>query len=196
MPRECLEEKLYAPIVETLESIYDYWYVDRSTIYGGKPSDKERLQYNLITEIKNPHLEITTHGEFSEELKLHKFNYYMFEQLYAEELQPDILGYVIKNLDKKYSPLETIAVEVKAHELRIRDLMQARLYETIFDAKHTFLLSPQGMTGEKIEVVLKHNELLRGNVMIGKCGKDGKEFRLDPRLIEYVPKEFQRFCKL
>lgn len=146
--------------------------------------------------IRNPHLEITAHGEFSEELKLRKFNYYMFEQLFAEQLHPDILGYVIKNGDNKPSLLETIAVEVKAHELTLRDLMQAKLYEAIFGAKHTFLLSPLGMAGEKMEVVLKHGDLLRGNVLIGKCGENGRDFRLDPRLIEYVPKEFGRFCRL
>jgi hypothetical protein len=74
--------------------------------------------------------------------------------------------------------------------------LHAKLYEAVFGAKHTFLLSPQGMTGEKIAVVLKHNSLLRGNVIIAKCGENGKELRIDPRLVDYVPKEFRRFCKL
>jgi len=192
LPKKRLEEKLYLPIVQTLKSVFDRWYVEESQVY-----DKRGLQYNLTTSIRNPYLEVTANGEFSEELKLHKFNYYMFEQLHAEGLQPDILGYVVRKVsDKKSSPLETIAVEVKAHELTLRDLMQAKLYETVFDSKHTFLLSPTGMTGEKMEVVLKHNELLRSNVMIGKCGEDGKDLRLDPRLIEQVPKEFRRFCRL
>lgn len=196
MARQKLEEKLYVPIVETLKSIYDYWYLDKSQVYTGKPYDDNRLQYNLTTAIKNPHLEITAHGEFSEGLKLKKFDYYMFEQLFAEHLHPDILGYVIKNTAKKSSSLETIAVEVKANSLLIRDLMQAKLYEAIFSAKHTFLLSPKGMTGEKIAVVLKHDDLLRGNVIIAKCGENGKDLRIDPRLADYVPREFLRFCKL
>ena len=196
MPRQRLEEKLYVPIVQNLKSIYDYWYLDRSQVYAGKPDDNYRPQYNLTSAITNPHLEITAHGEFSEELKLKKFDYYMFEQLFAEHLQPDILGYVIRNTAKKPSSPETIAVEVKANSLLIRDLMQAKLYEAVFGAKHTFLLSPQGMSGEKIAVVLKHDDLLRGNVIIGKCGENGKDFRIDPRLVDYVPKEFRRFCKL
>jgi hypothetical protein len=196
MPRQKLEEKLYAPIVENLKFIYDYWYLDKSQVYAGKPDDNYRPQYNLTTAIKNPHLEITAHGEFSEELKLKKFDYYMFEQLFAEHLHPDILGYVTKNTGKKPSSLETIAVEVKANSLLIKDLMQAKLYEAVFSAKHTFLLSPQGMTGEKIAVVLKHDYLLRGNVIIAKCGENGKDLRIDPRLVDYVPKEFRRFCKL
>jgi hypothetical protein len=170
----------------------------RSQIYGGKPPDNYRSQAGLCIDpidIKNPHLEITAHGEFSEELKLKKFNYYMFEQLWAEELHPDILGYALIENGKK-SISETIAVEVKAHDLRIRYLMQAKLYETVFGAKRTFLLSPQGMTGEKMEVVLKHNDLLRGNVVIGKCGEDGKQIRFDPRLIDVVPQAFRRYCRL
>jgi transcriptional accessory protein Tex/SPT6 len=83
-----------------------------------------------------------------------------------------------KNPDKP-SPLETIAVEVKANSLLIRDLMQAKLYEAVFGAKYTFLLSPQGMTGEKIAVVMKHNDLLRGKVIIAKCG--GKRKRASHR---------------
>jgi hypothetical protein len=120
----------------------------------------------------------------------------MFKQLFAEHLHPDILGYVIKNTVKKPSFLETIAVEVKANSLLIRDLMQAKLYEVIFGAKHTFLLSSKGMTGEKIAVVLKHEDFLRGKVIIAKCGENGKDFRIDPRLVDSVPKEFRRFCKL
>jgi hypothetical protein len=196
MPRQELEERLYAPIVENLKSIYNYWYLDKSQVYAGKPDDDYRPQYNLTTAITNPHLEITAHGEFSEDLKLKRFDYYMFAQLFAEHLHPDILGYVIKNVAKRLGSFETIAVEVKAKYLLIRDLMQAKLYEAVFGAKHTFLLSPQGMTGEKIAVVLKHDDLLRGNVIIAKCGENGKDFRIDPRLVDYVPKEFRRFCKL
>lgn len=174
--------------------MFDIWYCEQSQHYGGKLGDKYRPQSHPISEIENPHLEITAHGEFSEELKLRKFNYYMFEQLFAEQLQPDILGYVIKSTGKKQSPIETIAVEVKAHELTLRDLMQAKLYETVFGAKHTFLLSPQGMTGEKMEVVLRHGSLLRGNVVIGKCNENGKVLLFDPRLVDYVPKELRQFC--
>jgi hypothetical protein len=196
MPRQKLEEKLYAPIVETLKAIYDYWYLERSQVYSGKPNDKNRLQYNLTTAIKNPHLEITAHGEFSEDLKLNNFDYYMFKQLSAEELHPDIMGYVRKNVKKKSSPIEVITVEVKAEKLKLRDLMQAKLYETFFNSKHTFLLSPKGMSGETIEVALKYEQIFRGNVIIGKCGADGKDLRINPRLANKIPKEFARFCRL
>jgi len=52
------------------------------------------------------------------------------------------------------------------------------------------------MTGEKMEVLLKYDNLLRGNVIIGKCGEDRKMLLLDPRLADKVPKEFKRFCRL
>jgi hypothetical protein len=192
LPKEEKEKKLYLPILETLKGVFDSFYVAKSTVY-----DSRGLQRNLTTAIKNPHLEITANGEFSEDLKLHKFNYYMFKKLAAESLQPDIMGYVAKKVsDKKSSPLETITVEVKAKDLTLRDVMQAKLYQTIFDSKHTFLLSPTGMTGEKMAVVLEHEDLLRGNVIIGKCGEDGKRLFLDPRLIDKVPKELKRFCRL
>jgi hypothetical protein len=196
MPREKLEERLYSPVVQALKTMFDYWYCDQSQIYSGKPNDSNRLQYGLSdSEIKNPYLEITAHGKFSEYLKLKKFDYYMFEQLSAEQLEPDILGYVVKSSGKKPSPPETIAVEVKAHELTLRDLMQAKLYEAIFGAKHTFLLSPQGMTGEKMDVVLRHGDLLRGKVIIGKCHPENDKFVLfDPRLVDYVPEGFKQFC--
>jgi hypothetical protein len=195
MPREKLEERLYSPVVQALKTMFDYWYCDQSQHYGGKLGDKYRPQSSPIGEIRNPHLEITAHGEFSEELKLKNFNSYMFEKLFAEQLHPDILGYVIKNTGKKPSSPETIAVEIKAHELTLRDVMQAKLYETIFGAKHTFLLSPQGMTGEKMEVVLKHGDLLRGKVIIGKCHPENdKTVLFDPRLVDYVPEGFKQFC--
>jgi hypothetical protein len=196
MSRQKLEEKLYAPIVETLKKIYDYWYLDRSQVYSGKPNDKNRLQYSPSTEITNPHLEITAHGEFSEDLKLHNFDYYMFKQLSAEELHPDVMGYVRKNTQKKSSPIEVITVEVKAGDLKLRDLMQAKLYETFFNSTHTFLLSPNGMAGETIEVALKYEQVFRGNVIIGKCGAEGKDLRIDPRLANKIPKELTRFCRL
>jgi hypothetical protein len=196
MPREKLEEKLYSPTVKALKSMFDSHYCDKSRLYG-KPllGTDYRPQTGLSeAEIDNPHLEITAQGQFSEPLKFKQSDPYLFEQLFAEELRPDILGYVIKSKGKKPSPPETIDVEIKAHELTLRDLMQAKLYETIFGPKHTFLLSPQGMTGEKMAVVMKHGELLRGKVIIGKCHENGVVL-FDPRLVDSMPSEgFKQFC--
>src|SRR5665648_321910 len=116
MPRQEKEKALYLPILETLKCAFDRWYVAESYAYSPKGYTRAPL-----TGITNPHLEITANGEFSETLKFHKFNYYMFQKLPAESLQPDIMGYVAKKVsDKNSSPLETITVEVKAHDLTLR----------------------------------------------------------------------------
>jgi hypothetical protein len=189
--------------METLKVIFDTHYVTHGILYK-----KYRVKINLLKSkeiylqnaphgsVTNPHLEITAHKEFSEDLKLHNFNYYMFEQLAAEGLHPDIMGYVIRNAQKKSKPIEVITVEVKGEDLSLRDLMQAKLYETFFNSKHTFLLSPTGMSGEKIEVALKYEHVFRGNIIIGMCGDDGKDLRINPRLTNKIPKEFANLCRL
>ena len=189
MDKETLESRLYEPILENIRNVFDAFYVAESVNHP--------LQRVPTTWLKNPYLEITANGSFSEKLKLHTFNYYMFEKLFAEGLHPDIMGYVSKKVTaKKSSEPEIITIEVKAHALKLRDVMQAKLYESIFGSKHTFLLSPTGMTGEKMEVLLKHQETLRGNVIIGKCGEDGKMLRFDPRLADKMPQCFRRLCRL
>jgi hypothetical protein len=40
-----------------------------------------------------------------------------------------------------------------------------------------------------------HDDFLRGHVIVGKCGKDGKDFQIDPKLRNKIPKEFVRFCR-
>ena len=121
----------------------------------------------------------------------------MFEKLWSEKLQPDIMGYVSKKVKgKKASAPETITIEVKGGNLKLKDVMQAKLYESIFNSKHTFLLSPNGITTEKMDVLLEYDLALRGNVIIGKCGKDGEILGINPRLIDKVPKEFRSFCHL
>jgi hypothetical protein len=140
--------------------------------------------------ITNPHLEITAHGKFSPLLHSN-FDYYLFQNLKAESLHPDIMGYV----DKKDSTTRAfITVEVKKNPLKIRDILQAKLYENIFNAKFSFALSPRGIAIEKLKVILKHDRDLRGKVLIGQCSADGRAIRLYPDLSEYIPKEFQRLC--
>ena len=79
--------------------------------------------------------------------------------------------------------------------MKIRDVMPARLYEIFFQSKFTFLLSPTGISREKIEAVVQHDDFIRGHVIIGKCGNGGKDFRLDPRLCKKIQKEFVQFCR-
>jgi len=174
------EELLYAPVLQMLKKVFDARYVDESVMYP--------LQRAI--EIKNPRLEITAHGNMSDELQSH-FDYFMFKKLFAEKLHPDIMGYVTK----KKTGTEFITVEIKHDDLTLKDLMQAKLYEAVFNSKHSFLFSPTGMSVQKLEVVLQHDEALRGNVIIGKCGEDGHMFRISPKLTDKTPKYFQDLCR-
>ncbi len=178
-------------MLETLKRIFDRWYVEEPYSYRKIPHTNHWAQAGLSDGITNPYLEITAKGNFPEKLKAH-FNITMFGKLYGEELHPDIMGFVKK---KKSDKPELITVEIKNDDLKIRDVMQARLYEIFFQSKFTFLLSPTGISREKIEAVMQHDDLIRGNVIIGKCGDDGKDFRIDPKLCNKVRKEFARFCR-
>jgi hypothetical protein len=140
--------------------------------------------------ITNPHLEITAYGKFSELLH-RQFNYPLFQDLKAENLHPDIMGYVFK---KDASKREFITVEVKYAQLKIKDVLQAKLYEKIFNARFSFVISPKGMTIEKLKVILKHDKDLRGNVIMGQCSANGERIRLYPDLSEYIPREFRQLC--
>ena len=185
------EDKLYFPVVEKLKEIFDRWYVKEPYAYRKIPHTDYWAMAAPSSGITNPHLEITAKGNFSEELKAY-FDITMFGKLYGEELHPDTMGFVRK---KKSDKPDLITVEVKKDDLKIRDVMQARLYEIFFQSKFTFLLSPTGISREKIEAVMQHDDFIRGHVIIGKCGDDGKDFRVDPKLCNKVRKEFVQFCR-
>lgn len=190
MTKVASEKELYANVLYTVRTIFDRNYLDVPYTIS-----KEGYQKASTDWITNPHLEDTHTGNFSEEIKSH-FDIIMFGKLYGEDLRPDIMGYVTKKENAKPG---LMVIEVKLGDLRITDVMQARLYELFFNSKFTFLLSPTGISREKMEAIMLHDNLLRGNVIIGKCGDDGKDFRIDPKLKDILPKElkqFQRFCKL
>lgn len=179
------EEELYYELLQNLKEFFDRWYVAESYAFS-----REGWMRAPTTSITNPHLEITAHGKFSELLQ-NNFDYYLFQTLKAEKLHPDIMGYV----DKKDAKTRAfITVEVKKDPLTIRNILQAKLYENIFNAKFSFAISPKGISIEKLKVILKHDKDLRGNVMIGQCSNGGRSIRLYPDLSNYVPKEFQRLC--
>ena len=182
------EKELYGNVIITMKGIFDLNYVDvpHSVINGLQNIPPEWL--------KNPLLE-DTHADFSEEIKSH-FDIIMFGKLYGADLRPDIMGHVVK---KERGKPERIIVEVKKGDITLLDVMQARLYELFFKPKFIFLLSPTGISREKMTAILLHDNLLRGNVIIGSCGEDGKLFFVDPMLKDRLPKELkklQRFCRL
>ncbi|HVP93235.1 MAG TPA: hypothetical protein VMS94_05795 [Acidobacteriota bacterium] len=177
------EEKLYFPLLQKLKEIFDRWYVAESYTYS-----REGYMKGPTNGITNPHLEITAYGKFSELLHT-QFDYPLFQDLKAENLHPDIMGYVYK---KDAAKREFITVEVKYAQLKIKDILQAKLYEKVFNAKFSFVISPKGIAIEKLKLILKHDQDLRGNVMIGQCSADGRLIRLYPDLLERIPKEFKR----
>jgi hypothetical protein len=120
-----------------------------------------------------------------------QFDYPLFQDLKAENLHPDLMGYVYK---KDPSKREFVTAEVKYAPLKIKDVLQAKLYEKIFNAKFSFVISPKGIAIEKLKVILKHDKDLRGNVIIGQCSANGELIRLYPDLSEYIPKEFRQLC--
>jgi hypothetical protein len=179
------ETDLYSPLQQSLKEIFDRLYVDEPYSYS-----REGYQRGPTSGITNPHLEITAYGKFSDKIQ-REFDYYMFQTLKAERLQPDIMGYV----DKKGKKTRAfITVEVKKGSLRIRDILQAKLYESIFNAKFSFAFSPKGMAMEKLKVVLKHDNALRGNVLIGQCSADGRRIRLYPEMKNFVLTNLQQLC--
>jgi len=179
------EKKLYFPLLQKLKEIFDSLYVAESYVYTS-----DGLIRAPTTGITNPHLEITANGKFSELLHS-QFDYYLFQTLKAENLHPDIMGYVDK---KDETTRKFITVEVKKNPLKIRDILQAKLYESIFNAGFSFAISPKGIAIEKLKVILKHEKDLRGNVLIGQCSENGEVIRLYPEMSEYVPKELRRLC--
>ena len=185
--RETSESRLYFPLYETLKELFDLFYVAESYTIDSK-TGRRKAPSNSI---RNPHLEITANGEVSEFLQS-KFNYDLFQKLDAERLNPDLLGFV----QKKPSSLEEfITVEVKRSPLRFRDVLQAKLYEEIFNAKFSFAISPKGMPMKKLKVILEHNKALRGNVIIAQCSDDGRSIWISPILKDYIPKEFRKLCR-
>ena len=118
-------------MLEKLKEIFDRWYVKEPYAYRKIPHTDYCAMAAPSSGITNPHLEITANGNFSEKLKAY-FDITMFGKLYVEELHPDIMGFVRK---KKSDKPDLITVEIKKNDLKIRDVMQARLYEIFFQSK-------------------------------------------------------------
>lgn len=180
------EEELYYPYLQTLKGIFDRYYVAESYVYS-----REGLQRAPTDGITNPHLEITAYGEFSEKLQ-NNFDYYLFKALSAERFKPDIMGFVQKNPSSKK---EFITVEVKLGAITIKDVLQAKSYADIFNAKFSFVISPVGIPPEKLQVILQHDKALRGNVIPVSYTPRVCKFRINPLLEKYVEEPFQMFCK-
>jgi hypothetical protein len=181
------ESRLYFPLCQTLKQIFDRYYVADSYAIDRKTG----FQRGPINAIQNPHLEITAYGKFTDKLQS-KFSYYLFQKLHAEKFHPDLMGFVKK---KPSSNEEFITAEIKKGTLRIRDILQAKLYEDIFDARFSFAISPKGISQEKLKVILEHDEAIRGKVIIAQCSGNGSSIRINPLLKNHIPKVFSDLCR-
>ena len=102
-------------------------------------------------------------------------------------------GFVKK---KSSSNPEFITVEIKKGALRIRDILQAKLYEDIFNAKFSFAISPKGISTAKLKVILEHDKAIsRGKVIIAQCSDDGRSIWINPLLKDQIPKAFKNLCR-
>ena len=169
--------------MEELKTIFDRHYVANPVNYP-----HQSVPYGWL---KNPHLEITAYGDFSDKLK-ELFNYHLFRTLYAEKLKPDIMGFVKK---KPQSKPAFITVEVKAGSITIRNVLQAKLYQHIFKAKFSFVISPKGISREKLSVILENNRYLRGDVIIAKYIPERHDFRIPKPLGKHIPKFLSDYIK-
>jgi len=89
------------------------------------------------------HLEITSEGRFTRKLR-EALDIETLNILRVEKLRPDLTGYYEEN-DRK----EIIIVEIKAKEMTLMNISQAKTYAKIFNAHHCFLISSEPLGREK-----------------------------------------------
>lgn len=124
------EERFYQPVKEALESQVVDW-------------TSNRLGANPVGRFSNGHLEITAKKHFSNSLKakVPKGREIIFR--FLKEAFPDMTGYV----EREYYS-EFIVVEIKAEELKLDDIYQARKYADLFDARYVLLISTEEIPEE------------------------------------------------
>jgi hypothetical protein len=111
---------------------------------------------------------------------------------------PDITGYVKRQRNSKK---ELITVEIKNRSIKLRDVMQANLYQKLFKAKFGLLVSSEGITEEKIRFLLdkKVGKWIRGDVIIIRYFRNfyekGRWLEIHPRFKDRVPDLFKKYCK-
>lgn len=178
------EEKLYEPIVRSLEFMFGK--------YVEKDVEVEKLQRDVLANDsdKNIYLEITANGHFSEMLK-EQLDDRALSIINVEKFSPDIMGFVRKN---KTSPKELITVEVKAEPITLKSISRAKLYQDIFRAKHGLLISTIRISEELRRFILDRHEI-RGNLIIAQYLSTLLTLRIHPSFEYYIPKFLQEFTK-
>jgi len=101
------------------------------------------------------HIEITSDGTFSRKLK-EVLDIETINILRVERLRPDLTGYY-EEKDRK----EIIIVEVKAKEITLMDIYQAKTYADIFNAHYCILVSSERLGREKRMFIKSKNLIHR-----------------------------------
>ena len=106
------------------------------------------IQYKLEEMFKNKfnncHLEITSNGNFSEEIKSKVPDFYdIIFSFLKKKNSPDLTGFV-----KEQHNIEFITVEIKNDVITLEDVYQAKRYADLFRAKYGFLISTKSIPTE------------------------------------------------
>lgn len=188
------EEKLYEPIKNELESIFER-YVEKDKKQTVQPLP------SLSPEKKNVYLEIT-YKKISDILKRILDD----DALYIQRVEgffPDIMGFVRK---EPSSPKELITVEVKSIPIKIKHIERAKTYQDVFNATYGLLVSSKGIP-EEIRRFVSKRPRMRGNLIIAEWHDIGmlqthpalKPFigllRIHPDFEPYIPEPFKQFAK-
>lgn len=102
---------------------------------------------------------------------------------------------------KRGGKKELITVEIKKNQIKLRDVIQARLYKELFNARFGLLVSTGGIQEERVRFLLdnKIGKWIRGDVIImqyyQKFYPQKKWLEIHPRFKNKVPDIFKKFCK-
>lgn len=179
------EKALYEPIRKHLQTILGAWYIEKDK--------KPHVQSRPFEFEANPYLEITASGKISETLKK-EFSDETFYILVSEGKFPDIMGFVRR---KESNPRELITVEVKNRPIKLMDIFQAQLYQVMFKATLGFLISPKGITEERVRFVVSPNgRLIMGKIIICQYNENSYgrgTLECNPRLRDVVPESLRKY---
>lgn len=127
------------------------------------------------------HLEITSDGIFSENLKralddsaLHILRY--------ERISPDLTGF-LRRKDSTYK--EIITVEIKSGEITAKDVAKAKLYADMLDAKFSILISTKPLPEELRRFIIKRffiSRYPREPIVIAQFDERTSELTVDREL--------------
>jgi len=194
MSSEKLKQRKEREFYESIKTVLEFEF--RSYV------EESRYQNAPFPNEENLYLKITAFGH--SETLTREFSDRALRFLSVEKNLPDIMGFVQKKSSKKK---EFITVEVKRSPVRFLHILQAKLYQDIFDAKFGLLISTKGIRDDKVRFVLKTplGRSIRGKVIIAKFKElpygygdrmlIARTLEINPKFKDSVPEPFKRLCK-